>query len=90
MDRDRDEGAGAGSEAVGALAESLKDPQFRRAFAADPEGALAQQDIPRAEIDAQVLEVLGDLSPQELAVLARVRKTLVDAGVPPHIRAEMV
>jgi hypothetical protein len=90
MTQDQDEGAGAGPEALASLARNLKNPSFRRAFAADAEGALGQQGIDRAGINSDVLQVLAGLSPEELATLARVREVLEAQGVPPHIRAEMV
>ena len=72
------------------LASSLQDPLFRRTFAIDPEAALSQAGIPRETIPADILEVLIDLSPEELATLARVRRVLRAGNVPDDVIAEMV
>jgi hypothetical protein len=84
------EGPGAAADALRQLATSLQDPFFRKAFAADPEAALAQAGISREAIPPDILEVLLELSPKELGALARVRKVLRAGNVPDDVTAEMV
>lgn len=81
-------GAGPGFQGLRQLAARLQDPSFRTAFANDPQAALTQAGI--AAIPGDILDVLGDLSPQELAVLIRVRRVLEAGNVPDDISAEMV
>jgi hypothetical protein len=85
-----DKEAGGTSSELQKLATSLQDPFFRKAFAADPIGALAQEEIRQEMIPQDVLEALVELSPQELAALARVRKVLEAAHVPKDVIVRMV
>jgi hypothetical protein len=84
------EGPGAAAEGLSLLARSLQDPFFRKAFATDPEAALSQAGISRETIPPDILEVLIDLSPEELAALARVKKVLQAGNVPYEVILEMV
>jgi hypothetical protein len=85
-----DQGGAAADNGLRQLAIRLQDPFFRKAFAADPEGALAQAGIAPEAIPSDILETLLELSPKELAALARVRKVLEAGDVPHDVRAEMV
>jgi hypothetical protein len=83
-------GPGAPADVLRDLATSLQDPVFRKAFAINPEAALAQAQIQREAIPPDIFEVLIDLSPEELAALARVRKILQAGGIPDDVKAMMV
>jgi hypothetical protein len=85
-----EEEAGRTSSELQQLAISLQDPFFRKAFVADPLHALAQEEIRQEGIPEDVLEALVELSPQELAALARIRKALEAAHVPKDVIVRMV
>jgi hypothetical protein len=62
------------------LVDRIRDPFFAKAFAADPDRALAQAGIPREAIDRRILHALAELSHEELRALARIGQVLEDAG----------
>ena len=55
--------------ALRALVENLRDPDFRAAFCADPNAALARSNVP--ELPPELLTHLAELSDEELEFLAR-------------------
>jgi hypothetical protein len=79
-----------GTSGLEQLATKLQDPLFRKAFAADPARALEGAEISSESIPDDVLEALVELSAQELSALARVRKALVSANVPPGLIVRFV
>jgi hypothetical protein len=76
--------------AVARLSEVVADPEWRRAFVADPMPALDQANIIAEHIPQQLLESLLSLREEELEVLAGFCGDLVEAGfyveVPPYGR----
>jgi hypothetical protein len=81
---------GSGSGSFAKLAELLRDPKQRKAFWIDPEGALEKAGVKPGDVPESVLEILRDLSYEELRVLARVNARLDEAGVSQADKAEMV
>jgi hypothetical protein len=73
----------ASPEAVAALArlaEILEQPDRRDSFVADPVGTLQQEDVTVEHVPRGLLDFLGSLSPDELAILSRHCKELVRSG----------
>jgi len=74
-----------GDEALGKVGDLLRTPAFRGSFARNPLDALRDVGVNPQDIDADVLNVLTELTSAELRVLADVggalRKAGIDAGV---------
>lgn len=75
-------------EGLAKLGGLLSQPSFRRAFRENAQKAL--QDNRVGGVDQAVIDILLDLSPEELRVLAWVKDQMVAAQVPLEHRAEMV
>jgi hypothetical protein len=73
-----DDEAGQQQSELSRLAYRLRDPFFRKAFSADPAGALSQEGIRQELIPEEILGALAELSHQELRALSRIRKVLED------------
>ena len=72
------------------LAEALRDPSFRKAFAADPAAAAKAQGVKEKEIPEELFAVLADLSHEELRALQMVKEALDRTGVSDAIKVQMV
>jgi hypothetical protein len=72
------------------LGEAINDPAFRDAIQSDLDETLQRHGVDKSLIPPDVLAVLTTLSPDELAVLAKVKGALMRAGVSEHARAEWV
>ena len=62
--------------------EVLARPTLRKSFAADPVGTLERAGIDSGAIPDRLLDTLADLSYEELEVVSRVNRSLLDSGAP--------
>jgi hypothetical protein len=72
------------------LGQAITDPAFRDAVQRDLDETLRRHGVDKNLIPQDVLETLTTLSPDELAVLAKVKGALKRADVSPHVMAEWV
>jgi hypothetical protein len=63
------------------LGELLENAESRRSFAKDPDKALDEAGIDASKIPEGVRSTLSELSEDELEVIARVKGSLLAAGV---------
>lgn len=70
-------------------ANRIQEQSFRKQFDNDPAGTLKQLD-PEGVLDKEVHDFLIDLSYEELRTLARMQKTMVDAGLYVQAKEQMV
>jgi hypothetical protein len=84
----------AGTESQGGeiakLGDVISNPELRKSFANDPHGTLQNAGIDKDQIPSEVMDTLSGLTPDELAVLDRVRTSLHSAGASPHDALGMV
>jgi hypothetical protein len=66
------------SDEVGRLAELLAQPDLRKAFWLDPDGALQQENIDANLIPTGLLDTLKTLTPMELSIVSRVSTELLE------------
>jgi hypothetical protein len=71
---------GETNDVVASLAQHLQSSEFRRAFSADTEGALASVRIDVAQVPRELLDALTPLSYDELTMLARLNEKLSDSS----------
>jgi hypothetical protein len=72
------------------LGQAISDPMFRDSIQQDLDETLQRHNVDKAKIPAEVLDTLTTLSPDELAVLAKVKGALQAADVSDHVKAEWV
>ena len=63
------------------LSDLLADPDQRRLFSEDPDAALESAGIDQEGIPAEFLDALKELDYDELGLLSRINRRLVDAGL---------
>lgn len=61
------------------ISEVIASPASRKSFAADPLRALERAGIPASKVPKDYVDVLAELSPDELDVLGRVTSKVPDA-----------
>jgi hypothetical protein len=72
------------------LGQAITDPAFRGAIQSDLDETLQRHGVDKDLIPEDVFETLTTLSPDELAVLAKVKGALKRADVSDHIMAQWV
>jgi len=72
------------------LGELISDPEFRESIGTNFRAAAEDHDVDLSKFPPEVLDTLADLSKTELEVLARVKQRLIDSGVDPMYRNELV
>jgi hypothetical protein len=78
------------SSAFAKLGELISDKEFRESIRTNFRAAAKDAGLDVSQIPKEVLDTLGDLSKAELAVLARVKKRLIDAKVDPKYGSDLV
>jgi hypothetical protein len=72
------------------LGQAISDPVFRSSIKRDLDETLKRHGVERDQIPQEVLETLTTLSPDEMAVLAKVKGVLTSANVSDHVKAMWV
>jgi hypothetical protein len=72
------------------LGEAISDPEFRDAVQQNLDDTLQKHGVDKDKIPEEVLETLTTLSADEMAVLAKVKGALKEAGASDHVKAEWV
>jgi hypothetical protein len=80
----------SGHDEIAKLGAAISKQDFRDSFLSDPDGALKQHGVDKAQIPQELLDTMSSLSAEQLAALASVKETLQNHNVPPHITAQMV
>jgi hypothetical protein len=72
------------------LGQLLSKGEFVKAFKADPDAALKANGVTIAARDREVLDVLTDLSVEELQAISRLKSALNHVGASQRVKVEMV
>lgn len=70
------------TEAIHALINSLRDPEFRGSFLRDPDEALSRSGIARAELPDDLFHQLAELTGPELRLLGDLADTFAGYRTP--------
>jgi hypothetical protein len=81
----------AGVHAISMIAVSvLGDAAMRKSFSADPLGTLERAGIDYGTVPKEFLDVLADMSYEELTVVSRVVESMIDLGISIQIGPELL
>lgn len=64
-----------------AIGHALQSPTFRKSFDMNPVAALTQKGIDAKKVDGKVLDMLADLSADELKAIGKLSKNLNRLGI---------
>jgi len=82
---------GAMVEAISQIATRvLAETAMRKSFAADPMGTLERAGIDPDSVPEEVLDVLADMSYEELTVVSRLSDSMIGAGISIHSGTDIV